>query len=65
LEPGRRNGISGLLTLLEPAGSQTGQFGQVPQMHDLIAPLRFSRRADRKTYMVYLVWSPDELITIF
>ena len=34
-------------------------------MHDLIAPLRFSRRADRKTYMVRLIWSPDELITIF
>jgi hypothetical protein len=28
-------------------------------------PLRSSRRADRKTYMVRLIWSPDELIMNF
>ena len=31
----------------------------------MIAPLGFSRRADQKTYMVRLIWSLDELITIF
>jgi hypothetical protein len=34
-------------------------------MHDLIAQLHFSRLTDQKTYMVCLIQSPDELITIF
>jgi len=43
-----------------PAGTSQAGSQQVPQMHDLIAPLRSSRRADQKTYMIYLVWNPDE-----
>ena len=48
-----------------PAGTDQASSQQVPKMHDLIAPLRSSSRADRKTYMICLVWSLDELIIIF
>jgi hypothetical protein len=48
-----------------PSQNRPGRFGQVLQMQDQTTPLCSSRRADRKTYMVRPVRSPDELIMIF
>jgi hypothetical protein len=53
---------------LDPARvglSRLSRLDQLPQMPEQSSPLCSSRRADRKTYMVRLIWSPNELITNF